>query len=151
MLFCGISVDLAVISVIIAVLNVALTITLLLGYKKLANDLPHALPELIQQALNDCAPTIQQSISEGLSSGLKSVAGSVLAGNSAVSRGLKSLEKDVIADGIDQIIPGGGAFAAKYVQKYPFLMNVLGALAQQKANSGSFQTNPSYRRGGEMT
>jgi len=144
-------VDLAVISVIIAVLNVFLTITLLFGYKRLANDFPHALPELIQGALTEVAPTIQSAIADGLSQGLKSVAGSVLASNSAVSRQMKALEKDVIADGIDQIIPGGGAFAAKYVQKYPFLMNVLSALAQQKANSRSFQANPSYRSGGQMT
>jgi len=144
-------VDLALVNVIITILNVALTITLLLSSKKLANDFPHRAAELIQGALNDVAPTLQTAISEGLSSGLKSVAGSVLAGNSAVSRQMKALEKDVISDGIDQIIPGGGAFAAKYVQKYPFLMNVLSALAQQKANSNPSQINPSFQRGGQMT
>jgi len=144
-------VDLALVNVIIAILNVALTITLLLGYKRLANDLPHALPELLQGALTEVAPTIQSAIEQGLSQGLKSVAGSVLAGNSAVSRQMKALEKDVIADGIDQVIPGGGAFAAKYVQKYPFLLTLLNQLAQGRQNSNPFQTSPSQRSGGQMT
>jgi len=151
LLFEEMSVDLALISVIIAVLNVVLTITLLLGYKRLANDLPHALPELIQRALTEVAPTIETAIEQGLSQGLKSVAGSVLAGNSAISRQMKALEKDVIADGIDQVIPGGGAFAAKYIQKYPFLLTLLNQFAQGRQNSNPLTLTPSHRSGGQMT
>lgn len=131
--------DLALISVLIAILNVILTMVLLLSLKSLTNDFPHLAGQMLQNALNDVAPTIENAISEGLNTGLKSVAGSVLAKNSAVSRQMKGMEKEIISQSIDQVMPGLGSVGAKYIQKYPFLMGFLQKMAagqQQKQSKG---------------
>jgi len=52
---------------------------------------------------------------------------------SGISRQLKGLEKELISDGIEGAtgLPGIGGMAAKYIQKYPILMNILPGLVQQ--------------------
>jgi len=44
---------------------------------------------------------------------------------SGISRSMKGLERDLIADGVDQVAPGFGGIAAKYIQKYPMLLPLI--------------------------
>lgn len=59
---------------------------------------------------------------------------SALGKASGISRQLKALEKDLIAEGISSQMPMAASMSpliAKYIQKYPILMQILPAIAQQ--------------------
>ena len=72
-------------------------------------DFSEALPVLFTQTLGS---GLSQKMSElGQASGL--------------SRSMKGLERDLIADGVDQVAPGFGGLAAKYIQKYPMLLPLI--------------------------
>jgi hypothetical protein len=81
---------------------------------------------------------IAQSIPQMVGSLLSPVSGKMsdLGQMSGLSRQLKGLEKELIADGVDSAIgvPGLGGMAAKYIQKYPILMQILPNLIQQFTN-----------------
>lgn len=136
--------DWAAISASLALLNVFLTIALLLALKRLANDIPHTAANLVKDCLNDVGPEISEQITEAL----KSVAGSVLAKRSAASRSLKAAEREMLTDVVNEQFPGAGTFAAKYIQKYPFLLNILQGMAN-KAQSPK-KTGPGQRQIGKM-
>lgn len=61
--------------------------------------------------------------------------------SSGVSRQLKAVENEVIADGIDVAtgIPGSGNLAAKYLKKYPVLQMMLPYMLKQVPNQASRQ------------
>jgi hypothetical protein len=57
---------------------------------------------------------------------------------------MKALEKDMIADGVDQVAPGFGPLAAKYIQKYPWLMGLVqqfGPMLAKKSSEVQPQTS----------
>jgi len=56
---------------------------------------------------------------------------------SGISRSMKGLERDLIADGVDQVAPGFGGLAAKYIQKYPMLLPLIEKLGPMLAKKGS--------------
>lgn len=87
-------------------------------------DIAEALPQLVSGVLGN-------TLSEKMSN---------LGQMSGMSRSMKALEKDLIADGVDQVAPGFGGLAAKYVQKYPWLMSLIqqfGPVLMKKANQES--------------
>lgn len=89
-------------------------------------DFSESLPLLAQNVMG---PLVGNGLSQKMSE---------LGQMSGLSRGMKALEKDLIADGVDQVAPGFGGLAAKYVQKYPWLMSViqqLGPALMKKAES----------------
>jgi hypothetical protein len=63
---------------------------------------------------------------------------------SGISRQLKGLEGDMFAEGVNQIVPGAGDIAAKYMQKYPILQQILPRLIQQYAGN---KQNPVQNNG----
>lgn len=62
---------------------------------------------------------------------------------SGLSRQIKSLEKDVIGMGIDQVIPGGGTMLAGLAQKHPILMQLAPLLLKRRG-----QGQPQQPQGG---
>ena len=92
-------------------------------------DIAEALPQLISGVFGN-------TLSEKMSN---------LGQMSGMSRSMKALEKDLIVDGVDQVAPGFGGLAAKYVQKYPWLMSLIqqfGPALMKKAESpGQPQTS----------
>ena len=87
-------------------------------------DFVESLPMLSKNLLGD---GLSQKMSElGQASGL--------------SRSMKALEKDLIADGVDQVAPGFGGLAAKYIQKYPMLLPLIKQFAPMfNKNDGQSQ------------
>lgn len=128
--------ELAWFLLLLACFNVLLTFSLIFSLKRAKNELAKVSSELIQGALNDVAPQITEAIQEGFTPMVKR-ATSIMAGKSAVSRQLKSAEREILAEGIDMAtgIPGVGGMAAKYLQKYPALKMLLPMLLQGKGGS----------------
>jgi hypothetical protein len=102
-------------------------------------DLVGGLPNLFSGVLGN-------SLSEKMSS---------LGQASGISRSMKALEKDLIADGVDQVLPGAGNLAAKYIQKYPWLMPLIQQVgpALLKGNGQGVQQNqePTHSGGSYLT
>ena len=87
-------------------------------------DFAESIPALFSGVLGN-------SLSERMSS---------LGQASGVSRSMKALEKDLIADGVDQVAPGFGGLAAKYIQKYPMLLPLIKQFAPMfNKNDGQSQ------------
>lgn len=94
-------------------------------YAKEKADVVENIPKLIAGAIH--APVMSQ-----------------LGKMSGISRQLKGLEGDLIAEGVGAATgnPALGPLAAKYIQKYPILAQMLPLLAARRApnNGGSVQT-----------
>jgi hypothetical protein len=76
-------------------------------------DFSESLPILAQNLLS---PILGNGLSQKMSE---------LGQASGISRSMKGLERDLIADGVDQVAPGFGGLAAKYIQKYPMLLPLI--------------------------
>ena len=92
-------------------------------------DFAEALPNLFSGALGGLAT--KTAMSE-------------LGQASGISRSMKGLERDLIADGVDQVAPGFGGLAAKYIQKYPMLLPLIQQLGPMlmKSKGSESQIQP---------
>jgi len=88
-------------------------------------DFSESLPLLAQ---NVFSPLIGNGLSQKMSE---------LGQASGISRSMKGLERDLIADGVDQVAPGFGGLAAKYIQKYPMLLPLIEKLGPMLTKKGS--------------
>ena len=88
-------------------------------------DFSESLPLLAQ---NIVAPLVGNGLSQKMSE---------LGQASGISRSMKGLDRDLIADGVDQVAPGFGGIAAKYIQKYPMLMTLIEKLGPMFAKKSS--------------
>ena len=88
-------------------------------------DFSESLPLLAQ---NVFSPLIGNGLSQKMSE---------LGQASGISRSMKGLERDLIADGVDQVAPGFGGLAAKYIQKYPMLLPLIQQLGPMFAKKSS--------------
>lgn len=98
-------------------------------------DFSESLPLLAQ---NVFSPLIGNGLSQKMSE---------LGQASGISRSMKGLERDLIADGVDQMAPGFGPLAAKYIQKYPMLLPLIQNLGpmfmKPKGSESTGQIQPS--------
>ena len=95
-------------------------------------DFSESLPLLAQ---NVFGPLVGNGLSQKMSE---------LGQASGISRSMKGLERDLIADGVDQVAPGFGGLAAKYIQKYPMLMTLIqqfGPMLAKKSSEVQPQTS----------
>jgi hypothetical protein len=88
-------------------------------------DFSESIPVLAQNLLS---PVLGNGLSQKMSE---------LGQASGISRSMKGLERDLIADGVDQLAPGFGGLAAKYIQKYPMLLPLIQQLGPMFAKKGS--------------
>jgi len=90
-------------------------------------DFSESLPLLAQ---NVFSPLIGNGLSQKMSE---------LGQASGMSRSMKGLEREVIADGIDQVAPGFGGLAAKYIQRYPMLLTLIQQFAKKEGSNPQVQ------------
>ena len=93
-------------------------------------DFSESLPLLAQ---NIIGPLMGNGLSQKMSE---------LGQASGISRSMKGLERDLIADGVDQVAPGFGGLAAKYIQKYPMLLPLIEKLGPMLAKKGPEVQSP---------
>lgn len=140
---------------LVSVFNVAVMIK---GFRKLTETKDEVFEEIdsfTEKALTFYAQEkadVVENIPKLIAGAIHAPIMSQLGKMSGVSRQMKGLEKDLIAEGIGQATgnPALGGLAAKYIQKYPVLAQVLPMLAARKApNNGPGQSaqGPQY---GEM-
>lgn len=142
--------DWALIGLVIASISLICNLVLLLTLKRVSKAFPEVAGTLMQQAINDIAPQFQEVITEGFNSIGLSLKGMVGGIGSGVSRQMKGLEKELMADGIDQMtgLSGAGALAAKYIDKYPIIKSLLPLLAQRQTQSNLKKTQSATTFGG---
>ena len=135
---------LATLSAIVGILSPVLTLGVFLLFKRrIMNEAADLVEDLVERGKGFYAAE-----KKDFSEALPALAGSLLGNGlsqkmselgqaSGISRSMKALEKDLIADGVDQVAPGFGGLAAKYIQKYPMLLPLIQQLGPMFAKKGS--------------
>jgi len=123
---------LATLSAIVGIASPLLTLLVFLVIKRrIMDEAAEIVDETIERGkvfyaaekkdFSESLPILAQSLlGNGLSQKM-----SELGQASGISRSMKGLERDLIADGVDQVAPGFGGIAAKYIQKYPMLLPLI--------------------------
>jgi hypothetical protein len=93
-------------------------------------DFSESIPVLAQNLLS---PLLGNGLSQKMSE---------LGQASGISRSMKGLERDLIADGVDQLAPGFGGLAAKYIQKYPMLLPLIQQLGPMLMKPKGAESTP---------
>lgn len=147
---------LANISAIVGILSPLLTLGVFLLFKRrIMNEAEEIVEDVIERGkgfyaaekkdFSESIPILASNVFSPLLTNGLSQKMSELGQASGLSRGMKALEKEAIADTIDGVAPGFGGLAAKYIQKYPFLLPLiekLGPALMKKAESpGQPQTS----------
>jgi len=127
---------LATLSAIVGILSPLLTLGVFLLFKRRIMDEAIDLVDSLvdrgkgfyaaeKKDFSESLPILAQSLLGNLLGNGLSQKMSELGQASGISRSMKGLERDLIADGVDQVAPGFGGLAAKYIQKYPMLLPLI--------------------------
>ena len=135
---------LATLGAIVGIVSPLVTLLMFFVIKrKIMREADELIENVIERGKGFYA-TEKKDVIEGLPNLISGVFGNTLSEKmsnlgqmSGVSRSMKALEKDLIADGVDQVAPGFGGLAAKYIQKYPMLMPLIQQLGPMFAKKGS--------------
>jgi hypothetical protein len=139
---------LAILSAIVGIASPLLTLGIFLLFKRRIMDEVYDLLEIIiargkvfyaaeKKDFSESLPLLAQNVFSPLIGNGLSQKMSELGQASGISRSMKGLERDLIADGVDQVAPGFGGLAAKYIQKYPMLLPLIEKLGPMLTKKGS--------------
>ena len=138
---------LATLGAIVGIVSPLVTLLIFFVIKrKIMNEADELIENVIERGKGFYAAE-KKDVIEGLPNLISGVFGNTLSEKmsnlgqmSGVSRSMKALEKDLIADGVDQMAPGFGPVAAKYIQKYPMLLPLIKQFAPMfNKNDGQSQ------------
>jgi len=140
---------LATLSAIVGIVSPLVTLLIFFVIKrKIMNEADELIENVIERGKGFYA-TEKKDVIEGLPNLISGVFGNTLSEKmsnlgqmSGVSRGMKALEKEAIADTIDGVAPGFGGLASKYIQKYPFLLPLIEKLGPALMKKGESQVQP---------
>jgi len=135
---------LATLSAIVGIVSPLLTLLVFLVIKRrIMDEAGEIVEDVIERGKGfyaaekkDFAESIPTFLSGALGNSLNQRM-SELGQASGISRSMKGLERDLIADGVDQVAPGFGGLAAKYIQKYPMLLPLIQQLGPMFAKKSS--------------